>query len=562
MLRELRIRDFAIIRELRVSFSEGLTVLTGETGAGKSIIVDALGLALGGRASQEMIRSGSDSATVEVFFDLDSMDGPQGRFALLDELGIWDDVSASGGIILRRVISSTPGRSRAYLNDSMTGVQTLSELGRDLVDIHGQHDHQSLLSPQSQMKILDDSAGLSEERMLVGALYARARQAREKLEAARSSRGQIAQKRDLLAFQCQEIESAGLKAGEDAAIGEEINILSNQTRLRELMETSYSLLYESEGAALENLQKARAALNEAASIDPRAGQPLEFIGQALPLLEESAMLLRSGRDRYEPDPERLADLEERLELLKRLKKKYGGSIEEVALFLERTRRELDQMTLDAENEAALEREVRELDAKLLAAAESLSAKREKFARNAEKAVGLALRDLALEKAQFRIDMSRGEIGPDGFDRMDFLFNANPGDGLKPLGKVASGGELSRLMLAIKSALRSKGVPVLVFDEVDAGIGGKTSWNVAGKLKELARTHQVLCITHQPQIAGAAGTHFTIEKEFSPRGRETSVIIRQLDGGARLEEIARMLSGKLSDVSLKHAKELIERGLSL
>ncbi|MDA8326998.1 MAG: DNA repair protein RecN [Nitrospiraceae bacterium] len=561
MLRELRIKNFAIIREISVSFSEGLTVLTGETGAGKSIIVDALGVALGGRASQEMIRTGSDSALVEVFFEGDPPDGAHRKNpSLLDGLGIGD--SGFGGIIFRRIISAVPGKSRAYLNDSMTGVQTLSELGRDLVDIHGQHEHQSLLSPHNQMSMLDEAAGLAEERMQVGALYARTKEAGEKLARIRSDRQNTAQKQDLIAFQCREIESAGLAAGEDAALEEQRNILSHQARLRELMESAYSLLYQSEGAALEGLQKARAALNEAAAIDPGAGQTLEFIGQAMPLLEEAAMLLRSNRDRYEPDPQRLSEIEERLELIKRLKKKYGGSIEEALSFLERARSELDRMTSDGENESALEKEFHDLDAKLLAAAASLSAKRKKFAPGAEKVVSLALKDLALEKSQFRIELSRAETGPEGSDKVEFLFSANPGEGLKPLNKVASGGELSRLMLAIKSALRSRGVPVLVFDEVDAGIGGKTAWNVAQKLKELARGHQVLCVTHQPQLAGAADAHFAIEKEFLPSDGGTSVIIRELKGGPRTEEIARMLSGKLSDASLKHAKELIERGLSL
>ena len=554
MLRELRIKDFAIIRELEVSFREGLTALTGETGAGKSIIVDALGVVLGGRASQEMIAAGSPKATIEALFDPPSLDP--------DAPGSGDDRYSEDGIVMRRIIAAknknlNAGGNRAYLNGSLTVAQALSEAGAALVDIHGQHEHQSLLSPQNQLKILDESAGLLEERKLAGALYARAAEAREKLARLKSEHGQAAAGRELLSFQCGEIESAGLSEGEDARLDEERAVLLNQARLRELMENAYRLLYESEGAALEYLGKASSALREAKETDPRADEPLQFIGSAMPFLEEAALFLRSNRDRYEPDPERLVWVEERIELLKTIKKKYGGEISAALSYLEMGRAELERMTLDGENEAALEKELLSLDAELAQAAVRLSDRRKKFAIEAEKAVGDALKGLALEKSEFRIDISGAKIGPDGCDRVEFLFNANPGGELKPLNRVASGGELSRLMLAIKSALPGRGVPVLVFDEVDAGIGGKTAWNVAAKLKELSRSHQVLCVTHQPQVAGVADVHFSVEKKLTGGG--ANVIIRELSGEARTEEIARMLSGKLTDLSLKHARELIERG---
>ena len=559
MLRELRIRDFAIIKELEVPFREGLTVFTGETGAGKSIIVDALGVVLGGRASQDMIGPGSSQAAIEALFD------PLSHSAHPDEIPdeppqpLLPDGDCEDGIIMRRVIAVNSGKNRAYLNGALAGAQTLSEVGAGLVDIHGQHEHQSLLSPQNQLRLLDESAGLVGERKVVSSLYARAGAARERLARTRTDLGQAQQRRELLSFQCREIESAGLSEGEDARLEEERGILSNQARLRELMETAYSLLYQSEGAALESLEKAAAALREARETDPRADEPLQFIGSAMPLLEEAALFLRSNRDRYEPDPERLARVEERLELLKTIRKKYGGSIGEALACLERSRSELERMALEGENGAALEKELSALQNELADAAGRLSKKRKKFALEAEKAVLSELKGLALEKAEFRIEISGGQMGPDGCDRVEFLFNANPGGELKPLSRVASGGELSRLMLAIKSALGGRGVPVLVFDEVDAGTGGKTAWNVAVKLKELSRTHQVLCVTHQPQIAGAADVHFCIEKKISGGG--TNVIIRELSGDARTEEIARMLSGKLTELSLKHARELIERGLS-
>ncbi len=549
MIRELRIRDFAIIKELDICFSEGLNVLTGETGAGKSIIVDALGVALGGRAGSGMIRTGCESASVQAFFETE--DRPQ----VLADLAIGED--GGSGVVIRRIISATSGRNRAFLNDVMVGVQTLSELGRDLVDIHGQNEHQSLLSPQNQLKMLDEAAGLFAQRKLVGSLFAQAAQAREKLAGIGADIEEKNRRRELLSFQADEIGAAALVPGEDAKLEEEKNILLHLGRLRELMESAFALIYGAEGSAIEGLSRAKKALDEASLIDPQAAQPAEFILQAMPFLEEAAMFLRSKKDSYEPDPDRLSQVEERLETIKKLKKKYGGSIEEALARMERAQAELAGLLEEGESAGKLERELEETEAKLAGAAEALSAKRKMFALEAEKAITAIMKELALEKARFRIEFSSCETGPAGADRVEFLFSANPGEQLRPLHKVASGGELSRLMLAIKSAMRSKGVPVLVFDEVDAGIGGKTAWNVARKLRELAGSHQVLCITHEPQIAGAADTHFVIEKEAG--ADSTKVIIKEVSGRARQEEVARMLGGKLTEASLRHAKELIERG---
>lgn len=548
MIRELRIRDFAIIKDLDICFSEGLNVLTGETGAGKSIIVDALGVALGGRAGSGMIRTGCESATVQAYFETED------RPRALEDLAIGDD---GGGVVLRRVISASSGKNRAFLNDVMVGVQTLSELGRDLVDIHGQNEHQSLLSPQNQLKMLDEAAGLAAERKLVGSLFAQAAQAREKLAGISAGIEEKNRRRELLSFLVEEIAAAAFAPGEDTRLEEEKNILLHLGRLRELLESAYALIYGAEGSAIEGLSGAKKALEEAASIDPQTGPPLEFISQALPFLDEAAMFLRSKKDSYDPDPGRLAQVDERLETIKKLKKKYGGSIEEALARMERAREELAGLLEEGQSAGRLEKELEETEAKLAGAAGALSQKRKKFALEAEKAITGFMKELALEKARFRVEFYGCETGPSGADRIEFFFSANPGEQLRPLHKVASGGELSRLMLAIKSAMRSRGVPVLVFDEVDAGIGGKTAWNVARKLKELAGSHQVLCITHEPQIAGAADTHFVIEKEAG--ADSTKVIIREVSGKARQEEVARMLGGKLTETSLRHAKELIERG---
>jgi len=561
MLRELRIKDFAIIEELSIEFDGGLNVLTGETGAGKSIIIDALGVALGERAYTEMIKTGAQAASVEALFDFENK-------ALLP----FETMGIEGGeeVILRRLISST-GKSRAYINGAMATTQALLEAGKGLVDIYGQHEHQSLLAPQNQLLLLDDFAGTVPEREKFSILFAEVSSIRNRISALAEARRERAQKEDLLSFQISEIAAANLREGEEEQLEEERKILSNLTRLRELIEGIYSLLYEDEGASFARLKKARALLAEMSGIDAGAGETLSLIDSALPLIEEAVMLVRSGRDRYEMDPKRLDHVMERLELIKRLKKKYGESIEEIIRFKERAQAELEALSELEETGAGLESRLKEKEEALKKLGEELSKKREKGARTAEKMVLSVLAELALEKADLRIDLKgtegHGGMGPDGMDRAEFLFTANPGEALKPLSKVASGGELSRVMLAIKSALgkcdKKEGgaseIPVLIFDEVDAGIGGATAENVARKLKELARSgRQVLCVTHLPQIASAADAHYLVEKNL--KKDSVSVRVKRLRAKDREEEIARMLAGKLTGVSLRHARELLERAL--
>lgn len=548
MLRELRIKDFAIIDELAVSFERGLNVLTGETGAGKSIIVDALGLALGEKAYAEMVKTGKESAVVEAYFEGE-------KSPALDDLGIPQEE----GIILRRVLFSS-GKSRAYINDNMVNVQTLHSAGGNLVDIHGQHEHQSLLDPRNQLRILDNAAGLAPEKERFAALFEEVRAMRERLKALKDAQRERAQGQDLLSFQAREIEASGLSPGEEESLLEERKILSNLTRLREFMEQAYTLLYGGEGSASETLSKAKAALEDIAAIDHEASEPLSLLSSAMPLVEEAAMFVRAGRERYEMDPERLGRVEERIELIRKLKKKYGETIEEILGYGERAQEELDALSHFEESAAELEQALIEKERGLLEKAMALSEKRKKAAREAELSVGATLKSLAMPNAVFGIEIRETEPGPEGVDRAEFVFTANPGEALKPLSKTASGGELSRLMLAIKGAMKEREIPVLVFDEVDAGIGGRTAANVASRLREISRTHQVLCITHLPQIASAADAHFSVLKKEKKDG--VKVILKKVDGAEREEEIARMLGGKLTGVSLKHAKELIQGSLNL
>jgi DNA repair protein RecN (Recombination protein N) len=545
MLRDLRIRNFAIIEELSVSFKPGLNVLTGETGAGKSIIVDALGVALGERAYVEMIKTGREEAAVEAFFDISS-------HPLIDKLGI----DLKDGIILRRNITSS-GRGKAFINDTLVNVQSLLDVGKTLVDIHGQHEHQSLLAKENQLKLIDRYGGLESRCGAFGALYGELNSMKKRLSDTKMSERERARKADLLKFQISEIESANLHEGEDELAEEERKILANLSRLSELLDSAYGFLYSSEGSSLERLSAAASKLREMSGIDGGVMEPLRLIDEALPLIEEASVLLRKSSDRYNIEPGRLPEVEERLELIKTLKRKYGDTITAILKYKEDSGVELAFIETLDEDAEKMEAGILKKEEELNALAGVLTSKRKEAAEKIETSVGSALRELALEKSVFIIDIRRTPISPDGADECVFLFSANPGEDPKPLEKVASGGELSRVMLAIKGFLRAEDdIPVLIFDEVDSGIGGKTADNIARKLKALAKGRQVLCITHLPQIASLADCHLLIEK--ARKNGSVYVKVKELSGRERHEEIARMLSGKLTDVSLRHAKELMER----
>lgn len=549
MLRELKIKNLAIIDDLTIRFGNGLNVLTGETGAGKSIIVDALGLALGDRAQVEMIKTGKSEASVETFFELSN-------HPLLDRMGI----ESEDGIILRRNISST-GKSRAYINGTMTNIQSLLEIGRSLVDIHGQHEHQSLLSVDNQRMLLDSYGKLQEQKAEVEALFRQVQSLRKELSELRINVKERAHRIDLLRFQINEIDAASLKLGEKKALEEEYAILANLNKLKELGDSAYSILYDSEGSCTEKLSFVMARLREMAAIDHGVSDILEVLESAVPLIEDVSISLRSYRDKYDIEPGRLDAVVDRLESIKKLEKKYGDGIEAILRFREDAEKELLSLGLTDERLDSIENELKEKEAMLLDMAVQLSEKRKKTAREIEASVEGVLKELAFGKAEFRIDIRPSSLSSSGIDTVEFLFSANPGEAPKPLSKVASGGELSRLMLALKGILADVDrVPVLIFDEVDAGIGGRTAESVGMRLKNLAKRHQVLCITHLPQIAAMGDFHLMIEKGQRKDG--VYVRVKKLSSEERQEEIARMLSGKATDISLKHARELLKRSSEL
>ena len=544
MLRELRIKNLAIIDDLKVGFEDGLNVLTGETGAGKSIIVDSLSLALGSRAQSDLIKSGEKEAVVQAYFELEGLNE-------LPDIGI----AISDGLILRRSISAT-GKSRAYINDTMVSLQSLAEIGKSLVDIHGQHEHQSLLSVDKHRLFIDSYGKLQEDRGKVELLYKEVQTLKIEEDDLKQKVKDRAHRLDLLRFQINEIDTAFLKVGEKENLIEEKTILSNLSRLNELTDTAYSMIYGSENSCVERLSSIIAKVREMSSIDHSASDILNILESALPAIEDAAISLRGYKDRYDFEPEKLAEIEERLELIKKLEKKYGEGIETVFRYRIEAEKELKGLEFTDERLDSIEAELKVKEDMLLSVALSLTGKRKKIAKKIEELVKNELRELAFSKADFEIDIKQEAISPYGLDKVEFLFSANPGEPPKPLAKTASGGELSRVMLALKSILADfDSIPVLIFDEVDAGIGGKTAEGVGKKLKAISNKHQVLCTTHLPQIASRGDFHLKIEK--GQRDGRVYVEVRELKGRERLDEIARMLSGKITEVSLKHAKELIE-----
>jgi len=552
MLKELNIRNLAIIDDLTVRFEKGLNVLTGETGAGKSIIVDALGLALGDRAQNDLIKAGEKEATVQAYFELEDT-------SAFPEIGI--DVSE--GIVLRRIVSNS-GKSRAYINDSMVTLQTLSEVSRFLVDIHSQHEHQSLLTADKQRLILDSYGDHTHEIEQVRELYAVVQSLREEFNALTERIKERAHRIDLLSFQINEIESAGLRPEEKQTLEEERKILSNLSRLKELTETSYALLYEADGSCTENVAKVLSKLRDMQAVDSSIADTLSLVESAMPLLEDAAIALRVFKDKYNLDPERIDEVQDRLDLIKRLQKKYGESIEAILDYKRTASEELESLGASDERLQAVEAELKRNVEALLSVARALSEKRKKTAKKIEDLIEKTLRELAFNNTQFRIEVCQEtdqegqcKINFNGIDRIDFLFSANIGEPLKPLAKIASGGELSRIMLSLKSILADvDNVPVLIFDEVDAGIGGKTADSVGKKLLRLSGKHQLICITHLPQIASLADHHLRIEKR--QKADRVSVSVHELSGTERQDEIARMLSGTVTEISRRHAEELLER----
>lgn len=539
MLTELRITNFAVIEQLNIRFQEGFTVLTGETGAGKSILIDALALLVGGRASTDQIRTGVDEAQLEASFSVRDVPLLRDRLRADGVLGPHDD-----DLIIRRVLSRS-GRHRVYLNGNLSPLHQIEALGGTLVDIHGQHDQQSLLSAEQHVNALDAFGGLQELRHEYRQAYEQWKDRQRQLDDLRRQSEEHAQREDLLRFQCQEITEAGLQLGEEERLCAERGRLAQGQRLGELAEQAYDLLYAGDQGILGGLATVERAIAELGTIDPERREWSRLTEEASIELKELAHQLRDYRQRLEPDPDRLAQLEQRLDLVNRLKKKYGGSVESVLAFGEEVKRRLDMLESAGASVSALQRLAEEDWKRVEMLADRLSRKRSQAAKRMQGEILDELSALRMERTQFDISVSAEEgtrsIGPSGRDRVEFLLSANPGEPLKPLACVASGGELSRIMLAIKTVLaETDRVPVLIFDEVDTGVGGAAAAVMGKRLQELGRYHQVFCITHLPQVASHGSCHVLVEKTV--KQNRTVTTARPLEGAEREEEIARMLGG--------------------
>lgn len=561
MLLDLDIRDFAIIDDLQIQFGAGLNALTGETGAGKSIIIDALGAVLGERVSADMVRSAARTAYVDARFQLDERALSPLVMTLLEEHGL---EPADGQLILSREIQAG-GRSNARINGRVVTAALLSAMGQHLVDIHGQSDHLSLLRPAAQLAILDRSAHLENERGDVAALVRDWRMATTRLDAIDSGARDRAQRIDLLRFQIDEISSASLRPEEDVALEVERNRLVNSERLAQLVAASAERIGSDEvtgSPAADSLRIAMRSLGEAAVLDSSLTPLSERLLEAAVLVDELALDLRDYLETIEANPDRLEVVQERLDAIKLFKRKYGASIEEILAYCDEAQTELEALGGTEHDETALRARVEELRKRVVTATTTLSQARQSAAKRLSSDASLAAADLNLGSMMFDIAVrpksGAAPFDETGADQVEFMFAPNVGEVSKSLARVASGGETARMMLALKSVLAdSDNTPTLVFDEVDVGIGGRSGQMVGTKLKQLAAGHQVIVITHLPQIASVAEHHFRIRKE-SIGGRAVSMVER-LEDADRIDEIAAMIDGEPpSATSRKAALEMLER----
>jgi DNA repair protein RecN (Recombination protein N) len=550
MLTELRIKNFAIIESLALPLAPGFNVLSGETGAGKSIIVGALGLLLGERASGDLIRTGADRAVVEGVFDIA---GHASAAAILDERGV--DVE-NDTVVLRREVNAS-GRARAWVNGTTVTATVLAEIGRLLVNLHGQHEAQTLLDPDAQRQILDAFGGATEQATQLRAAYDALTAVRRDIQTLESRRADAERRADYLRHVTQEIEAAKLVAGEDERLEEEARRLEHAEELRSLAQQMTAVLDGDEDAVLQRLAAVQRALASIQRIDPSLARLQETFDAAFYGLEELSRELVAYEEGVELDPERLAEVERRRDLIFRLTKKYGPAIADVLETAQRARAELDLVDSAGFDIRQLTERERAAAARLNDAAAALSALRMAAADRLARAVDQVLPDLGIAEGRFIAALApRLEIGPAGAEDVEFRVALNVGHDARPLARVASGGELSRVMLALKTILaRLDHVPTLVFDEVDAGIGGRVGLQVGETMRRVAAHHQVFAISHLPQIAARAHHHILVAK--GARAGVTTADIRVLDGDARVLEIARMLGGDPeSDVSQAHARELL------
>ncbi|HKE16327.1 MAG TPA: DNA repair protein RecN, partial [Kofleriaceae bacterium] len=542
LLRHLRVTNFAILSDVALDFGHGLNVLSGETGAGKSLIVEAVNLLRGGRASADIPRAGTDEAVVEAIFEVPE-DLRERVRARLVEAGLPGGEEGSGGEFLVRRLIHRGGRSRTYVNGALTTATRLAELGEFMVDLSGQHQHQGLVDPRRHAGILDEFSGRPELAAAMAEAWDELRGIDDAIErlAASAGRGDRAERADFVRFQLEELAGAGLTAGEDEELVRERARFASVERLESGARAAEQLLYGGDGAAVERLDAAARELERLRAIDGALGEPVRSVAEARILVEDAAAQLRAYADRLEGNPERLAEIDERLALISRLKRKHGGALADVLARAAALERELADLDGAADRIAELDRQRAAAEREARTRADRLSEARREAAARLVRDVAATLGELGMGAASLSVAIEPAALGPHGADRVELMLCANRGEEAKPLARIASGGELSRIMLALKLALRhADPVATYVFDEVDAGIGGQAAEVVGHKMRQVAGHRQVLCVTHLASIAAMGHHHFVVSK--AEVGGRTETSVERLEGVARRDEIARMMGG--------------------
>lgn len=534
MLEQLTIKNVAVIDKLDVSLKDGVTVLTGETGAGKSIIIDSINMILGSRANKELVRRGTDRAEVQAVFGM-----TEPVRCVLEENEI--DTDDDEVIITRRVTSE--GKSTARINGTVVTLNMLREIADMLINIHGQHDNQALLDPQKHIQFLDAYAHSEQEIAEYRELYGKYRKTEKRINGLRTNEQEKEQKIEFLTYQINEINAAALVPGEEEELLAARKLLENAEKINICAQKAYAHLYEfPDGmSAYDMISTAVEAVAEIEELSPELASACEALRSAMYTVEDAAVEVRNFGSGVEFDARALDETEERLDLIHRLKRKYGSSVEDILSFAKKAQAELDDIVMSDERIKELEAELEEIISDMNSAAEKLSKKREEAARVLEKEIENALHELNMEKAKFSVKLERQKPSANGIDNVEFMIATNPGEALKPLVRIASGGELSRVMLAIKSILaKSDSVETMIFDEIDTGVSGSAAQKIADKLKTIGREKQVICITHLPQLAASADNHFLIVKDVE--GELASTSLEELNTDGRVRELARIVGG--------------------
>lgn len=565
MLKTLYVKDYALIGQINAEFGPGLNIITGETGAGKSILIDAMSLLLGERASTEVVRKGAQKSVVEGIFDLS---GNKNVAKILEE----NDIEVLPELIMRREIS-LKGNNRCFLNDTPVTLNIIKDIGDLLVDLHGQHEHQSLLRTETHIDFLDEFGATENLHKNYEKHYSRLNGVSGELAELRKKENTLKEKKDIYLFQIKEIDAVSPEEGEEEKITEELNILENSERLSELASSVYESLYESENSVNDLLGRIKNDLEELLEIDKSFSEADSECESAVTLVNDIAEFVRNYRSKIDIDPDHLEELRNRLGAINMLKKKYGGSVKALMEHRRKIGEEFDLAENYADSIERLESEISKLRIDCGKSAGILSAKRKEISKKVEKEIRESLANLGIENSVFKVEINhtpagnegeefiivdgkRLKYGASGCDRVEFFISTNPGEDPKPLAKVASGGEISRVMLALKSILaKSDKLPLLIFDEIDTGVSGRIAQKVGHALKNLAGFHQVIAITHLPQIAGLADYHFAVEKSLSDERVSSS--IKKLDREDRIKEVAKLMSGeKITEASLNGARELM------